>query len=124
MTREMVPLPTPEELNFSDITAFDVAVERRQVLKKFIDEAETEVAKIDNTIGLELDLAGAKNVNWRNQYEVIRREGNKGRVTLDRILLLEAGVSPEQISRGTKVGPVGKCGISVRKIGSKEYGEE
>lgn len=118
-----VPIPKSEELDLDRFcpmeTSFDAMMKERQELKAAAKVQEARLAELDALIGGALDLAGQKTIIW-NEHIVSRREGSKPRQTLDRILLLEAGVTPEQIQRSIKLGKPGKGGIAVRHLAEKQ----
>lgn len=106
-----VPVPTIEEVGL------DIAnlLQERQNLKAIKEDCDTRLKQIDEEIGFNLDAREVKSVVW-NDYLVIRRKGSSPRPILDRVLLLEAGVTPQQLSQGTKLGEPGKPGVTVRAI--------
>lgn len=114
-----IPVPSVDDLELdqfipSSRSAKDL-VARRQTLKKQIEEAEKELQDIDIELGTALDFRGAKNAVWED-YLIIRRQGAKPRALLDRVLLMEAGVTPQQLEAGTKFSEQGKPGITVQSI--------
>jgi hypothetical protein len=106
-----VPVPTVEEagLRCSEL------LQERQNLKSIKEDCDTRLIQIDAEIGMELDQNNVKTVVW-NDYLVIRRKGSAPRPILDRLLLLDAGVSPQQLKAGTKFGEAGHPGITVRAV--------
>ena len=106
-----VPVPTVEELGL-DINNL---LQERQNLKAIKEDCDTRLKQIDEELGFSLDAREVKTVVW-NDYLVIRRKGSAPRPILDRVLLLEAGVTPQQLSQGTKMGEPGKPGVTVRAI--------
>lgn len=106
-----VPVPTIEELGL-DIQDL---LQERQNLKSIKEDCDSRLKEIDEKIGLELDAKDTQSVVWNN-YLVIRRKASKPRPVLDRVLLLEAGVTPQQLNQGTKFGEAGKPGVTVRSI--------
>lgn len=129
-----VPIPDATELALDNYMpqgmTFGELVTKRGRLKKLIKECEDEITKtIDPILMSVLNNSGNKTVAWNNEYAITKKEGAKPRQILDRILLLEAGVSPEQIQAGTKMGKPTKPCIMVRPLGEKEeydtsYGAE
>lgn len=98
---------------------------RRQLLKQEIEDHEAEVTVIDLELGSAFDLKGIKNAVWED-YIVIRRQASKARAILDRVLLMDAGVTPQQLEAGTKFSAPGKPGITVQhasKAGTARYEE-
>lgn len=116
-----VPVPKIEEVGLDWI--HDLLIER-QSLKTLIEDSANKVKEIDEMIGSILDQKELKTVVW-NDYLVIRRQGSKPRPILDRVLLLEAGVSPQQLKAGTKLSEPGKPGVTLRSISeAKTKGSE
>lgn len=107
-----VPVPTIQEAGLGEL---DSILQERQMLKAMKEDLENRIKQIDEEVGFKLDAANAKSVVWYDQL-VIRRQGSKPRPTLDRVLLLEAGVTPQQLKEGTKYGEPGKPGITIRAI--------
>ena len=114
-----VPVPTIEEVGLDDIN--DLLHERQNC--KIVKEAiEASIKRIGEELGRKLDEKNVKTAVWENCL-VIRRQGSKPRPVLDRVLLLEAGVSPQQLKAGTKFGEPGKPGITVRPISENKTKE-
>jgi hypothetical protein len=130
-----VPVPTIEDVGLDQYVIngkpFAELLNIRTLLKQSIEDSEAAIHDIDAEVGAALDLKGVKNVIW-NDHLVTRREGAKPRQTLDRTLLLNAGVTPLQLAAGTKLGKPGKSGVTVMDLskvrsrqenGSNESGE-
>lgn len=107
-----VPVPTLADVGLEEYNALLLD---RQATKKIIEDLDAKVKAIDEQLGLIFDAKEVKTVVWNN-YVVIRRKGNSPRPVLDRVLLLEAGVTPQQLNAGTKLSEPGKPGITVRPI--------
>jgi len=115
--------PTLEELELDQYVIsgrpFRNLLTDRQHLKQMIDDAEKAIAEIDVEVSAALDLKGVKTVIWNDdeqKYLIIRREASKPRPSLDRSLLLAAGVTPIQLQAGTKLGKPGKGGVTIRRM--------
>lgn len=106
-----IPVPTVEELGLE----INDLLQERQNLKKLKDDIELRLHELDGEIGNQLDQKEVRKVVW-DDYLVIRRQGSTPRPILDRVMLLEAGVSPQQIKAGTKFGAPGKPGVTVRAL--------
>ncbi len=114
-----VPVPTVDEVGLdqciiSGRTAKEL-ISRRQYLKTTVDHYEQEVKDIDIILGTALDLRHIKNV-ISEDWLVIRRAGSRPRALLDRVLLMEAGVTPQQLEAGTKLSEPGEPGITVKNL--------
>lgn len=103
--------------------SFDSLVEHRQEIKAKIKAYEEECAKIDVKLGNTLDELGLKTVVWRTEYDVIRTKGTEPRATIDRIMLLENGVSADVIAKSTRYGEPGKPSIRVQPKNRKATSE-
>ena len=121
------PIPDSTDFNLDAVLPegelFDELVARRQAMKKMITACEEEIKNADAKLGAALDFVGQRNVISRGLV-VSRREGSKPRETLDPVLLLEAGVSPEQLHKGTKLGKPGKPTIAIRALKEKDEDEQ
>lgn len=107
-----VAVPTLGELGLDECA---VLLNDRQTLKKIKEDCDAEIKRIDEEVGHRLDQKEVRTAVWED-YLIIRRQGSKPRPVLDRVMLLEAGVSPQQIKAGTKYGEPGKPGVTVRHI--------
>src|SRR5207245_2360575 len=76
---------------------------------------EDTIEELDKELGTALDLRNIKSAIWED-YLLIRRQASKPRPILDRVMLLDAGVTPQQLQAGTREGQPGKAGITVRHI--------
>jgi len=114
-----VPVPDVDELELDKYTASGRTakelVDRRQSLKDEIALCEQEIKDLDTELGLACDMRNVKNAVCGN-WLIIRRQGSKPRATLDRVLLLEAGVTPQQLEMGTKLSEQGKPGITIQDL--------
>lgn len=106
-----IPVPNINEIGLE----IDNLLQERQSLKRTKDDCDERIHQIDEEIGQQLDRRELKTVVW-NDNLVIRRQGSKPRPSLDRVLLLEAGVTPQQINAGTKFSEAGKPGVTVRAL--------
>lgn len=125
-----VAVPTVDELGLDRYTASGRPtkdlVSRRQSLKEEIELCKLEIEDIDTELGIACDLRGIKNAVCED-WLIIRRQGSKPRATLDRVLLLDAGVTPQQLEAGTKLSEKGKPGITIQNISKtspRRYGED
>lgn len=114
-----VPVPTIDELDLDKFIpsgrSAKELVRRRQVLKNQVEDCEKEVQDIDLELGIAMDFRGVKNAICE-EYHLIRRQGSKPRALLDRVLLMEAGVTPQQLEMGTKFSEKGKPGITIQNL--------
>jgi hypothetical protein len=106
-----VPVPTIEEAGL----VIDDLLQERQNLKAIKEDCEFRIQDIDKEVGHMLDQKDVKTVVWKDSL-VIRRQGSKPRPILDRVLLLDAGVTPQQLNAGTKFGKAGEPGLTVRSL--------
>lgn len=114
-----VPVPTVEDVKLDEVipsgrTAKEL-VDRRQSLKAEIELCEQEIKDIDTELRCGLDFRNLRKVVC-DKWLVIQRQGAKPRPILDRILLLEAGVTPQQLEAGTKTSEAGKPGITIQDL--------
>lgn len=114
-----VPVPTIEEADLSSFMSSgrraDEVLAERQNLKQIIEESEAKIKELDNELGNALDLRNLKSVIWED-YLLIRRGPSRPRPILDTVMLLDAGVTPQQIQAGTRFGAPGKPGVTVRAL--------
>lgn len=115
-----VPVPTVNQVG---LDPFIQLFEERQNLKHVKEDCEQRIKALDEEIGYILDQKEVKTVVW-NDSLIIRRQASKGRPILDRVLLLEAGVTPQQLNQGTKYSDPGKPGITIRPISESKKAEE
>ena len=102
---------------------FDAVLQRRLEAKNAMDRAKAVMAECDIEIMAAMDLTEQTCLVWEHggtKYDVIKRKGGKPRETLDKITLLNNGVSAELIQKATKLGEPGKPGITVRKSTDKD----
>lgn len=123
MPMMQIPVPTVEELGLDQYhingIPFDKLIAERQQLRQMIEDAEERIHDIDTEVYASLELKGVKNALWRDRWIISRRAGSMPRHTLDRTLLLNAGVTPLQLEAGTKLGKPGRNGISISDITKK-----
>lgn len=114
-----VPVPTVVELELDKYIPSGRSsaelIARRQLLLGKIDDFDDERKSIDLELGIALDFRGVKNAVWED-YLLVRRAASKPRATLDRVLLLEAGVTPQQLEAGTRFSEAGSPGIMVKSL--------
>lgn len=106
-------------LTADTLQKLEALVAERQQLKAWINFAEDKIKnEMDPTIIMELALAGIKSTEVSalgKRWSCYQTE-NKGREYLDRMKLVEAGVTNEQLKKGTSVSK-GSFGVTVKEIG-------
>jgi len=119
-----------------DLTRIQQLVNERQQLKLDIEYAKLRIEEyLDPQILIELTVAGEKSAqvqavvtvmdkatgtvsNVNRKYSVYSSSSD-GKQYLDRMKLVEAGVTNAQLQAGTATGK-GHTGITVREVGKKE----
>lgn len=117
MPRPIAPQePVPEWTVSSYLVEndFDRLAARRIELKHLQDAAEIEIKQLDLEVGAMLATSGYKSVKFGYHRLTLGQSTAGGRLSKE--LLLEAGVTPEQLAKGTTPRAPGTEYVSVTEL--------
>src|SRR5215831_6987215 len=112
--------PTPEWSTNAYLVEndFQKLAARRAELKELKDQIEAEIKELDPQIGAMMATAELKSVRFGYHRFTLGYARKGGQLTKTR--LLEAGVTPEQIERGTTPLTIGSAYVRVMAINAPE----
>lgn len=129
-TETAAPIPDSKQFEFDKYLPsgvdFDHLVAETRQLKEFIEKAEEDIKAKKLIIESLLNITKVKVVSWRDEY-VINRIAPKQttKITIDAKLLLENGVTPEQIQKSTITKTSQVTGyITITKIQDRKGSED